>query len=57
MTGQVNGSFGLCTQHNDFLDFLYYYCIIHLQVLASTRLDTKAVMDKAFKVLNPIRGK
>lgn len=57
MTGQVNGFIALCRQHDDFPDFLAYHCIIHQQVLASKRLNTKNVMDIAFKIVNSIRGK
>jgi hypothetical protein len=57
MTGQVNGFIAHCRQHEGFLDFLSYHCIIHQQVLASKRLKTKTIKDMAFKVVNSIRGK
>jgi hypothetical protein len=49
MTGQVNGFIALCRQHDDSPDFLSYHCIIRQQDLASKRLNTKDVMDVAFK--------
>jgi hypothetical protein len=52
MTGQVNGFIALCRQHKDFSDFLSYHCIIHQQILASKRLDTKTFMDIASKIVN-----
>jgi hypothetical protein len=57
MTGQVNGFIALCRQHDDFPGFLSYQCIIHQQVLASKRLNTKTVMDIALKIVNSIQGK
>ncbi|KAE9535278.1 hypothetical protein AGLY_008011 [Aphis glycines] len=57
MTGRNNGFIALCKQDDDFPDFLSYHCIIHQQVLASKRLNTKDVMDKTFKIVNSIRGK
>ncbi|KAL4088764.1 hypothetical protein QTP88_023848 [Uroleucon formosanum] len=57
MTGRNNGFIALCKQDDDFPDFLSYHCIIHQQVLASKRLNTKDVMDTTFKIVNSIRGK
>lgn len=57
MTGQVNGFTALSRQHDDFPGFLSYHCIIHQQVLASKRLNTKTVMDIALKIVNSSRGK
>lgn len=57
MTGRNNGFIALCRQDDDFPDFLSYHCIIHQQVLASKRLNTKDVMDTTFKIVNSIRGK
>jgi hypothetical protein len=48
ITGQVNGFIALCRQNDDFPDFLPYHCIIHQQLLASKRLNTKTVMDITF---------
>jgi hypothetical protein len=45
MTVQVNGIIALCRMHDDVPDFLSYHCIIHQQVLASKRLNTKTVVD------------
>jgi hypothetical protein len=57
MTGRNNGFIVLCKQDDDFPDFLSYHCIIHQQVLASKRLNTKYMMDTTFKIVNSIRGK
>jgi len=57
MTGRNNGFITFCRQDDDFPDFLSYHCIIHQQVLASKRLNTKDVMDTTFKIVNSIRGK
>jgi hypothetical protein len=50
MIGQVNGFIALCRQHEDFPDFPSCHCIIHQQVLASNRLNTKTATDIAFKI-------
>lgn len=57
MTGTHNGFIALCRKDEDFPDFISYHCIIHQQVLASKRLNTKHVMDISFKIVNSIRGK
>lgn len=57
MTGELNSFIALCRQHDDFPDFLSYHCIIHQQVLASKRLNTKTVMDITFKIVNSVRGR
>ncbi|XP_050065803.1 general transcription factor II-I repeat domain-containing protein 2A-like [Aphis gossypii] len=57
MTGRNNGFIALCKKYDDFPDFLSYHCIIHQQVLASKRLNTKDVMDTTFKIVNSIQGK
>jgi hypothetical protein len=57
MTSQVNGFIVHCRQHDDLPDFLSYHCIIHQQVLASKRLNTKIIKDIALNFLNSIRGK
>ncbi|KAL4702330.1 hypothetical protein ACJJTC_006936 [Scirpophaga incertulas] len=57
MTGIHNGFIALCHKDEDFPDFISYHCIIHQQVLASKRLNTKHVMDISFKIVNSIKGK
>ncbi|RVE42541.1 hypothetical protein evm_012821 [Chilo suppressalis] len=57
MTGIHNGFIALCRKDEDFPDFISYHCIIHQQVLASKRLNTKHVMDISFKIVNSIKGK
>lgn len=57
MTGIHNGFISLCHKDEDFPDFISYHCIIHQQVLASKRLNTKHVMDISFKIVNSIKGK
>lgn len=57
MIGVHNGFISLCQKDEDFPDFINYHCIIHQQVLASKRLNTKNVMDISFKIANSIRGK
>ena len=57
MVGSVNGFVVLCRRDDDFPDFLQYHCIIHQQVLCSKRLNTKEIMDVAFKISNSIRAK
>jgi hypothetical protein len=57
MTRQVNGFLALRSQHDDFPDLLSYQCIIYQQVLASKKLNTKTVMDIAFKIVNSLLGK
>ncbi|XP_075210345.1 general transcription factor II-I repeat domain-containing protein 2-like [Lycorma delicatula] len=55
--GCRNGFIALCQNEDEFPAFLSYHCIIHPQVLASKRLlNTKDVMDIAFKIVNSIRG-
>ncbi|XP_075217816.1 zinc finger BED domain-containing protein 5-like [Lycorma delicatula] len=56
MIGCRNGFIALCQNEDEFPAFLSYHCIIHQQVLASKRLNTKEVMDIAFKIVNSIRG-
>lgn len=56
MIGRINGFVALCQNDDEFPSFLNYHCIIHQQVLASKRLNTKEVMDIAFKIVNSIRG-
>lgn len=56
MIGNVNGFIALCRNEDEFPSFLSYHCIIHQQVLACKRLNTKEVMDIAFKIVNSIRG-
>ncbi|XP_067132090.1 general transcription factor II-I repeat domain-containing protein 2A-like [Centruroides vittatus] len=56
MIGRINGFITLCQNEDKFPAFLSYHCIIHQQVLASKRLNTKEVMDIAFKIVNSIRG-
>ena len=56
MIGRINGFIALCQKDNEFPMFLSYHCIIHQQVLASKRLNTKGVMEIAFKIVNSIRG-
>lgn len=57
MTGIHNGFIALCQKDEAFPDFISYHCLIHQQVLASKRLNTKHVMDICFKIVNSIRGK
>jgi len=57
MVGNENGLLALCQKDDDFPDFLQYHCIIHQQVLCSKRLNTKEVMDVAFKIANSIRAR
>ena len=57
MVGSVNGFVALCQRDDDFPDFLQYHCIIHQQVLCSKRLNTKEIMDVAFKISKSIRAK
>ncbi|KAL0803215.1 hypothetical protein ABMA28_017316 [Loxostege sticticalis] len=57
MTGIHNGFIALYHKDEDFPDFISYHCIIHQQVLASKRLNTKHVMDISFKIVNSIKGK
>lgn len=57
MTGIHNGFIALCQKDEEFPDFISYHCLIHQQVLASKRLNTKHVMDICFKIVNSIRGK
>ena len=57
MVGNENGLIALCRKDDDFPDFLQYHCIIHQQVLCSKRLNTKEVMDVAFKIANSIRAR
>ena len=57
MTGIHNGFISLCHKDEDFPDFISYHCVIHQQVLASKRLNTKHVMDISFKIANSIKGK
>ncbi len=56
MIGGINGFITLCRNDDEFPSFLSYHCIIHQQVLASKRLNTKEIMDIAFKIVNSIRG-
>ena len=56
MIGRINGFIALCQNEDEFPAFLSYHCIIHQQVLASKRLNTKEVMDIAFKLVNSIRA-
>ncbi|KAG8224086.1 hypothetical protein J437_LFUL001780 [Ladona fulva] len=56
MIGCKNGFIALCQNEDEFPAFLSYHCIIHQQVLASKRLNTKEVMDIAFIIVNSIRG-
>jgi len=57
MVGSVNGFIALCEKDDDFPDFLKYHCIIHQQVVCSKRLNTKEVMDIAFKIANSVGAK
>ena len=56
MIGRENGFITLCQHDDEFPSFLSFHCIIHQQVLASKRLNTKEIMDIAFKIVNSIRG-
>ena len=55
MVSNQNCLVALCRKDDNFPDFLQYHCIIHQQVLCSKRLNTKEVMDVAFKIANSIR--
>ena len=57
MVNNENGLVALCQKDDDFPNFLQYHCIIHQQVLCSKRLNTKEVMDVAFKIANSIRAR
>ncbi|KAG8237504.1 hypothetical protein J437_LFUL017538 [Ladona fulva] len=56
MIGCINGFIALCQNEDEFPALMTYHCIIHQQVLASKRLNTKEVMDITFKIVNSIRG-
>ena len=57
MVGSVNGFVALCSRDDNFPDFLQYHCIIHQQVLCSKRLNTKELMDVAFKISHSVSAK
>lgn len=47
----------LCRKDDNFRDFLNYHYIIHQQVLASKRFNSKDMMNAVYKVVNSIREK
>ena len=57
MVSSINGFVALCRRDDNFPDFLQYHCIIHQQGLCSKRLNTKEVIDVAFKISNFVRAK
>ena len=57
MVCSANGFIVLCEKDNDFPEFLKYHCIIHQHVFCSKRLNTKEVMDIAFRIANSVRTK
>ena len=57
MVGSVNDFIALCEKDDDFPYFLKYHCITHQQALCSKRLNTKELMDIAFKTVNSVRAK
>lgn len=57
MTEHNNGFIELCRKDDNFRDFLNYHYIIHQQVLASKRFNSKDMMNAVYKVVNSIREK
>lgn len=57
MVGKNVGFITLCKNDEEIPSFTSYHCIIHQQSLCSKVLDSRHVMNVAFKIVNSIRAK
>jgi hypothetical protein len=57
MTGKNNGFLSLCTNDDDFTDFLHYRCIVHQQAVCCKVLKRQHIMDICLKIVNSLRGR
>ncbi|XP_025407851.1 zinc finger BED domain-containing protein 5-like [Sipha flava] len=57
MIGKNNGFIALCKNDNNFPNFITFHCVIHQQALCGKILNTRTIMDIAFKIANSIRSR